>query len=187
VVGAYRTGRADRPFELRYQLVSLGEEFITPPAEAARHPVLKRMEQYTRELMSQKYLAKYSQSKHPNQLAFPGVVPSYVGTDKCKKCHESAYNVWLKSKHSHAYESLVKATRPALRQHDGECIVCHTVGFTYQTGYRNERDTPHLKNVGCESCHGPASEHVKNPKDARWYALLNPWRPKENEKPEEKD
>src|SRR5262249_10549475 len=104
-----------------------------------------------------------------------------------KKCHESAYNVWLKSKHSHAYESLVKATRPALRQHDGECIVCHTVGFTYQTGYRNERDTPHLKNVGCESGHGPASEHVKNPKDARWYALLNPWRPKENEKPEEKE
>ena len=86
--------------------------------------------------------------------------------------HEPAYDVWEKSKHAHAYEALVKATRPALRQYDGECIVCHTVGFAYESGFKNERATPHLKNVGCESCHGPASEHVKDPKQAQSICSL---------------
>jgi Cytochrome c554 and c-prime len=73
-----------------------------------------------------------------------------------------------------------------LRQFDAECIVCHTVGFGYETGYKTEKDTPHLKNVGCESCHGPASEHVKKPNDAAWYPILNPWRPPQNETREQK-
>jgi hypothetical protein len=75
----------------------------------------------------------------------------------------------------------VQAKSPSLRQFDGECIVCHTVGFGYESGYKNERDTPHLKNVGCESCHGPASEHVKNPRNPRWYSILNPWKAPQNE------
>jgi hypothetical protein len=186
VVGVYRTGKADRPFELRYQLVTLGEEFLTPPEQEKNHPILAKMEQYTRELKAQNHLGKYGQSKHPNQVAVPGVVPTYIGTDKCKKCHGPAYEVWETSKHSHAYATLVKATKPSLRQYDAECIVCHTVGFAYESGFKNERDTPHLKNVGCESCHGPASEHVKNPKDAQWHRILNPWKAKENETKEQK-
>jgi len=186
VVGVSRTGKADRPFELRYQLVTLGEEFLTASGKEKGHPILAKMEQYTRELQRDDYLARYGQSKHPNQVAVPGVVPTYVGSQKCKKCHGPAYDVWEKSKHAHAYEALVKATRPSLRQYDGECIVCHTVGFAYDSGFKNERATPHLKHVGCESCHGPASEHVKNPKDAKWRQLLNPWKGKENETEEQR-
>ena len=89
-------------------------------------------------------------------------MPTYVGTDACKRCHAAAYDVWEKSKHSHAYASLVKKTQPSLRQYDAECIVCHTVGFGYESGFKSEKETPLLKNVGCESCHGPASEHVKS-------------------------
>src|SRR5262249_34302732 len=82
--------------------------------------------------------------------------------------------------------SLVNAKQPSLRQYDAECIVCHTVGFGYETGYRSEKDTPHLKDVGCESCHGPSGDHVKNPKDERWYPVLNPWRPGEKETAEQR-
>jgi hypothetical protein len=193
VVGVWRTGKPARPLELRYQLVSLGEEFLTPPAAAAKHPIVARLAGYQQELKRENYLAKYTQRKHDNQLAVPGVVPTYVGTEKCKKCHDAAYTVWEKSKHSHAYESLVKrAPPPALRQYDAECIVCHTVGFGYESGYRTERDTPHLKNVGCESCHGPASEHIRSEvgkveeTKKLWRAVLNPWKAKPGETAEQK-
>jgi hypothetical protein len=186
VLGVYPTGRADRPYDFRYQLVSLGEEFMTPAGEQEKQPVLALMEQYTRELKQQDYLGKYGQVKHPNQVVVPGVVPTYVGSEKCKKCHESAYEVWKGSKHSHAYETLADAKQPSLRQYDAECIVCHTVGFGYQSGYKNEKETPLLRGVGCESCHGPASEHVREPKSDKWHALLNPWHQPETESKEQR-
>src|SRR5262249_40138046 len=62
------------------------------------------------------------------------------------------------------------------RQFDGECIVCHVTGFGYKTGFTKEADTPYLKGVGCESCHGPASMHVKDPNNKQLQAALNPWR-----------
>src|SRR6185312_9998287 len=81
------------------------------------------------------------------------------------------------SKHSHAYQTLVDAKHPSLRQYDGECIVCHTVGFGYKSGFTDAIKTPHLENVGCESCHGPGSLHAKNPNDLEWQARMNqPWR-----------
>ena len=68
------------------------------------------------------------------------------------------------------------AKHPSLRQYDGECVVCHTVGFGYKTGFANEKDTPKLKDVGCESCHGPGSLHAKNPENQVWRDRMNlPW------------
>jgi len=37
------------------------------------------------------------------------------------------------------------------------------VGYDFESGYVSESKTPHLKNVGCEYCHGPGSQHNKNP------------------------
>lgn len=187
VAGVWATGKAEKPFDFRYQLVSLSEEFLTPDADKAKQPILALMEKYGKELKDENYLAKYGPVKHPSQVAVPGAVPTYVGTEKCKKCHETAYVVWEGSKHAHAHKTLVDAKQPSLRQHDAECIVCHTVGFGYESGFRTEKDTPHLKNVGCESCHGPGSEHVKKPKDEKWYPVMNPWRPAQNETKEQKE
>jgi hypothetical protein len=179
-VGVNRTGKEDPKFELRYQLVRLGEEYLTPEGKEKGHPIMELMEQYTKELKRENYLAKFYTSKHPIQVGKkPDEKPVFVGSDRCKKCHPSAYDIWDKSPHSHAYESLVapeKKNPPANRQFDGECIVCHTVGFMYDSGFRNEKDTPKLINVGCESCHGPASQHVKNTNNADLRAELNPWK-----------
>lgn len=177
-VGVNRTGWDDPKFELRYQLVRLGEEYLTPENKEKGHPVLELMEQYTKELKRENYLAKYLPSKHPSQVGVAAdQKPTYIGPDRrCKKCHESAYEIWEKSAHSHAYQTLVNAKKPANRQFDGECIVCHTVGFAYESGFRNEKDTPKLTDVGCESCHGPASQHAKNPNNAEFRAALNPWK-----------
>jgi hypothetical protein len=185
VLGVYRNPQGNRPFSFKYQLVEMGEEYMTPPNQEANHPIVKMMEDYTRDLQKDNYLSKYGPKNHYLQAMppVPGLrnpgngVPTYIGTEACKKCHEDAYDVWKKTPHSHAYQTLVDAKRPSLRQFDGECIVCHTVGFGYKSGFTSAVQTKQLENVGCESCHGPGSLHAKNPENEEWKARMNQlWR-----------
>ncbi len=163
------------------------EDLGTPKDKEKGHKIVELMEQYTAELKKEHYLEKVQGMKHVLQVAVPGVEPTYVGSEKCAKCHKSAFKIWAKTPHAQAYQTLVDAKRPSLRQYDPECIVCHTVGFGYQTGFTTADKTPLLLNVGCESCHGPGSEHVKN-KDAQvWHGLMNPWKAPANETPAAKD
>jgi hypothetical protein len=89
---------------------------------------------------------------------------AYVGSAKCESCHEESYRVWKKSKHATAYKTLVQA-KPS-RNFDPECLACHVIGwdpaqFTpYEGGYWNDKKTPELISVGCESCHGPGGAHM---------------------------
>jgi hypothetical protein len=89
----------------------------------------------------------------------------FVGSDKCRDCHEESYKVWKKSGHATAYQTLVKADPP--RNFDPECISCHVVGwdgtghFPYESGFQSPEKTPHLEGVGCESCHGPGEAHCR--------------------------
>jgi hypothetical protein len=182
-IGVFKTGNPANPLTFRYQRVELTEDFLTPAAEEKGHPILELMEKYAQDIRDKNFLEKYGQVRHELQilppvdgLRKPGQA-TYVGSEKCKTCHEHAYDVWKASRHSHAYDTLVtRAKRPSNRQYDPECIVCHTVGFGYQTGYVNETRTPHLKNVGCESCHGPGSVHVANPNNTEWQRRMNPWK-----------
>jgi hypothetical protein len=177
VVGVFRTGKADRPFELKYQLVEMGEEFMTPVAKEADQPIVKLMDEYTAELKRDNYLELYRQIPHPNQAAAKGKkAPTYVGTDRCTDCHVAAGKIWEKTPHHEAYQTLVKAKQPSNREYDPECIVCHTVGFGYDGGFTTAAKTPKLKNVGCESCHGPGSLHSNNPGNMALRALMNPWK-----------
>jgi len=183
VVGAYRTGNAARPLELKYQLVMLGPEWETKPGQ--KNPVLDMLEAYTKELKDGNYLAKYSQRKHPLQVQYPEA--KYVGSAACRRCHQHAFEIWKNHPNHAAYPTLVSAKNPGLRQFDGECIVCHTVGFGFHSGYENETKTPHLKEVGCENCHGPGSLHVKMAADtpAAMLEAMNPFKPKANETKEQ--
>lgn len=89
----------------------------------------------------------------------------YVGSAKCAPCHEPSYDVWKKSGHARAWDTLLTKTTPP-RDGDPECISCHVIGwnpippFPYESGFWSAEKTPHLENVGCESCHGPGSRHV---------------------------
>ena len=104
VVGVYKPAKKGDPYEFRYQLVELGEEYITPKAEEKKHPILKLMEDYTAELKTEDYLTKYVQRKHPLQVqVVPGQnKPEYAGSDACKNCHGAAFKVWSKSPHNKA-------------------------------------------------------------------------------------
>ena len=94
----------------------------------------------------------------PTATSIPGVKPlaTYVGSQSCKPCHEEDYRIWQKSGHGHAFEALVRRESDA----DPTCVGCHTVGFGDPSGYRRAYEATKLIDVGCESCHGPGSEHV---------------------------
>ncbi len=89
----------------------------------------------------------------------PSTGGMYAGNASCKTCHAPEYASWKKTKHSHAYHTLVEKEH----EKDPECLTCHTVGFGFQTGFVSEPQTPTLMDVGCENCHGVGGNHIKNP------------------------
>jgi hypothetical protein len=193
VVGVNRTGRAEQPFSFRYQIVCMVEDYETPPGQDGKNPIHALLDRYAEDVKQNNYLGGIHQNKHEIQLQFPDA--RYVGSEKCKKCHEAAYKVWkaeidaedgTKKSHSHAYASLEHATRPGNRQYDPECVQCHVTGFGYLTGFRNETETAFLKDVGCEVCHGPGSPHLKDNYDVKVNQLMNRYKTQPKETAEQK-
>lgn len=181
VVGVFKT---DKGVELRYQLVELGEEYLTPEkVEVKDHKLLDLLEQYTAEVKKDDLLkaAVVKKKDHPAQAAKDGL--TYIGSEGCVKCHAAEVKKWGETKHAHAYEALEKvAKRPALRQYDPDCVSCHSTGFAYKTGFESGAKTPALMHNQCENCHGPGSGHAKEPKDKELLALLAPWKSKREDK-----
>jgi Cytochrome c554 and c-prime len=157
IVGYYPDD-SQRPY--RYELVDLDKERFKDTPK-----MLDRMREY-QHMLEANYdavLKDFAKPPHPNGNTFAGV-------DSCKDCHTKAYGIWKDSKHAHAYESLITgrkgAKNPIPRNHDPECIACHTTGwdpqgvFPYVSGFYSLEKTPKLKDQQCENCHGPAAKHV---------------------------
>lgn len=109
----------------------------------------------------QDYVQRILEAGLPRPSPIPTTGGSFEGSERCFSCHKHirAEEIWRKSAHSHAFETLKKKG-----QHKNpECLECHTVGYRFVSGFDSEALTPQLKNVGCESCHGPGSNHNKNP------------------------
>jgi hypothetical protein len=92
--------------------------------------------------------------KHPRFTLPDGL--EYIGSESCKVCHEYEYEKWSSKAHARAYATLERVGS----QFDPECVICHVIGMDYESGFVSEQKTGHLKNVGCENCHGPGSEHI---------------------------
>ena len=81
----------------------------------------------------------------------------FAGFEACATCHADIVATWRATRHAIAYQSLYDRG-----QHlDRECIGCHTAGWRHPGGFSDPRAVGILKNVQCESCHGPGKEHAK--------------------------
>lgn len=98
--------------------------------------------------------------------------PQYIGSAKCKQCHNSAdkgmaYDTWSKSEHAKAFETLAGDKAKAIAKEKGiadpqkadACLQCHVTGHgvpaaQIKRGFKVE------DGVQCESCHGPGSDHA---------------------------
>jgi hypothetical protein len=100
--------------------------------------------------------------------------PNYAGvtnaTLNCNVCHRTTHAEWAGTAHAGALETL-----KAIGQgQNAVCLPCHTVGYGFATGYKDEATTPHLAGVQCENCHGPAADHVANPLDPSVRPVATP-------------
>ncbi|HEV3303090.1 MAG TPA: multiheme c-type cytochrome [Planctomycetaceae bacterium] len=158
IVGYYPDD-SKRPF--RYELVDLDKERFKDTPK-----MLDRMREY-QHMLEANYdavLKDFARPPSPNG-------DQYAGVDSCKDCHKKAYEIWKDSNHSHGYQTLITGREgtknPIARNHDPECINCHTTGwdpqgvFPYVGGFYSLERTPKLKDQQCENCHGPAAKHVE--------------------------
>ncbi|HMP05660.1 MAG TPA: multiheme c-type cytochrome, partial [Lacipirellulaceae bacterium] len=135
----------------RYQRVPLDARFAESPQMQAK-------------------LTNYQKELQTNGLDGLGLTPvahpdgEFAGSAACADCHTAAWEVFEKTPHAHATDTLVNLT-PA-RHFDPECLSCHVTGWDpqqytpYVSGYLGLDSTPHLTQNGCENCHGPAAAHV---------------------------
>src|SRR5262249_19830816 len=115
VVGIYKN---QGKFAIKYELVSIGEEYETPEGKEKNNPVMALMESYARQVKQADLMAKFGRTWHPVQVSFPNA--TYVGSKRCANCHKEAYKIWFnppdnqKLWHSVAYDTLAEAKRPSL-------------------------------------------------------------------------
>jgi len=118
----------------------------------------------------QRVLVAYQQELETMTLAGLGLKGvenpegEFAGSAVCGDCHTKAWEVFEKTPHYHATDTLEKLDPP--RQYDPECLSCHVTGwnpqeyFPYVSGFISRERTPELVQNGCENCHGPGAAHV---------------------------
>lgn len=206
LVGVYQN---KGQFRLQYQKVMMSPEWETAKGNEKDNRVTQLMERYNQVLKEQNMLDKAVRSPHPNQTApnAQGLTATFVGSGKCLSCHKEAAKVWKASRHKIGTDTLEELKHPSGRQYDPECIRCHVTGFAHPGGYNDpianlaqwkpgkkapvaaevlEAHNLRLRGIGCESCHGPGSEHIKivedrDPTPAERLAI-NPYRPTDAER-----
>ncbi|MCA9623551.1 MAG: hypothetical protein KC731_31235 [Myxococcales bacterium] len=108
----------------------------------------------------------YKRVNEHNKQAFAELKPlpvqageaKYVGMDECSSCHMEAEEVWKKTGHAKAYATLEKD----FKEFNLECVGCHVTGYG-KAGGSTVTFVEGLKDVQCETCHGPGSLHVADP------------------------
>ena len=97
--------------------------------------------------------------------------PHYVGSPACQSCHETEYSWWRSHAHGRAYATLVERDK----QFNLSCVGCHVTGYMKAGGSTVTHNLDGaLVDVGCESCHGPASAHVDDPEAPELVARQAP-------------
>lgn len=110
----------------------------------------------------------YKQVNEQNRAAFASKLPApappggnaYVGVEACTStCHVAPRAVWNKTRHAKAYETLAVQNK----QFNLDCASCHVTGYD-EPGGSTLAHVEKLESVQCEVCHGPGSQHAKDPK-----------------------
>lgn len=90
-----------------------------------------------------------------------GGATEYAGSKACADCHEEQYERFEKhSKKAHSWDSIKVMASDLKPEELKGCYDCHTTGYG-KGGFVDYETTPHLADVGCETCHGPGAAHIE--------------------------
>lgn len=132
------------PAGVRFEVQAVSEDL------PGRDDLVALYQDYQQVVADSGLLGQHPRVPLPRDLA-------YTGSQACRQCHRYEYDQAVSQRHARAY-----ATLENVRSHlDPECVVCHVVGLDHGGGFASAAETPQLKDVGCEACHGPGSEHVR--------------------------
>lgn len=148
---------------VRYQRVVLDQKFN------AAEPIRRLLdEDFQEELKATGVVANFIR----RDFTGAPVGSTFIGAESCKGCHQKTYDFWSKTKHAHAFESLVNNPK-RIREFDAECISCHVTGFEYNSGWVSKEATPQLMGNQCENCHGPGSKHAADPTNDEFLQAMH--------------
>lgn len=145
-VGSSAGATSPREPHVRVELIALTEDVAPDPEMSS---LLSAYYAQLQEMNATKGDVERCRSRDPAKAVF-------VGSAKCAECHEEAFAFWRKTKHAKAWATLEEQGK----HFDLTCVGCHTVGFQQPGGFCRLTDVGALKDVGCESCHGPGSVHA---------------------------
>src|SRR5262249_47606525 len=119
----------------------------------------------------------YRRVNEHNREAFKDHTPApaaksesgYLGIEKCSACHAEQRKFWNSTAHFKAYATLANQDK----QYNLDCVSCHVTGYE-KPGGSTVTFVDNLKDVQCESCHGPGSRHVDDPKNRRFIVSKPP-------------
>ncbi|PQO29064.1 multiheme c-type cytochrome [Blastopirellula marina] len=134
------------------QAIELSEDF----ADASDQQ--ENLETFYQKLAEADFAASQT-SFVPKDSSTDGELAQMAGSASCRDCHPQDWQVWSDSAHAHAWQTLEKTGS----QVDSYCQQCHVTGFGLSGGFVSAKRSPEQVNVGCESCHGPSQQHVKDP------------------------
>lgn len=88
---------------------------------------------------------------------------SFVGSKACSECHPREYESFSKlAKKAHSYDHILPLKSKLTESEFAECCSCHTLGYGKPGGFISADKTPEMRNLGCESCHGPGGRHIES-------------------------
>jgi hypothetical protein len=154
--------------KLRAEKARVEAQHVDVPGSAFRYSMVEvRDRMGTEEAVRAAMLGYYKRVNEHNRVAYadrkptpvePGK-PSYIGVEACTDCHDEARAIWNKTPHANAYRTLQKD----FKEFNLDCVSCHVTGYDKPSGATvtfNDK----LRDVQCETCHGPGSLHAKDPK-----------------------
>lgn len=82
----------------------------------------------------------------------------------CQSCHQPQTEFWQQTQHAEAWQTLQEINQ----EFNPDCLICHVTLPTYDPEIVNRENllaglAERFKTIGCETCHGPAADHARQP------------------------
>jgi 2',3'-cyclic-nucleotide 2'-phosphodiesterase (5'-nucleotidase family) len=144
------------PSTLKNRLIAME---ISLPDDKKVLDIVEEAKRKVNELSRKNAAANRNISGQPSLPKTARSIPlPYAGVTTCSGCHRPQADFWEKTHHAGAYRTLVENRQ----NHNPDCLSCHV---TDNRGNRTRSLVllpDELRQVGCETCHGPGGAHAEN-------------------------